>query len=92
MYSTALLFTLGGLVASCARAMPTKRDTGTKNVFAHHIVGYTDPYTSSDWMEDILGAHNNGIDGFALNVGVDSWQPGQVAAAYVVPLLKFGFC
>lgn len=83
MYSAALLFTLGGLVTSCTGQLP-KRDIGTKNVFAHFIVGYTYPYTQADWLQDIRGATSAGIDAFALNVGTDSWQPSQVAAAYVV--------
>jgi glucan endo-1,3-alpha-glucosidase len=39
-------------------------------------------YTSSDWIEDIELASSHGIDGFALNVGSNTWQPKQVAAAY----------
>ena len=81
MYSTAFLFALGGLAA--VSAAPTKRDTGTKAVFAHHMVGFTAPYTAADWMEDITLAHAAGIDGFALNIGTDSFQSGQVATAYV---------
>ncbi|KAJ3521152.1 hypothetical protein NM688_g9057 [Phlebia brevispora] len=83
MITTALL-TLG-LAALCAHAAPTgpaKRDSGTKAVFAHFMVGFTDNYAAADWAEDITAAHNAGIDGFALNVGSDSWQPSQVAAAY----------
>ena len=79
MYITALYFAFGGLVA--VGATPVKRDTGTKAVFAHHVVGFTAPYTSADWMQDITLAHAAGIDGFALNIGTDSFQTGQVAAA-----------
>lgn len=79
MFSTALLFALGALAA--VNAAPMKRDTGTKAVFAHHMVGFTAPYTSADWMEDITLAHAAGIDGFALNIGSDSWQVTQVANA-----------
>ena len=84
MYSTALLFALSGVVA--VTAAPLRRDTGTKNVFAHHMVGFTAPYTAADWTEDITLAHAAGIDGFALNIGTDSFQSSQVAAAYVASI------
>ncbi|KAJ3526074.1 hypothetical protein NM688_g8304 [Phlebia brevispora] len=77
------LIALGSFVTLGVRSMPTvKRDTGTKNVFAHFMVGFTYSYTSDDWMEDVTEAHAAGIDGFALNIGSDDWQPSQVAAAY----------
>ncbi|KAK0187984.1 glycoside hydrolase family 71 protein, partial [Armillaria mellea] len=57
-------------------------DTSKKFVVAHHMVGNTYPYTSDDWVEDISLASASGIDGFALNVGVDDFQKDQVAAAY----------
>ena len=79
MYTAALLSL--GLAAICAHAAPTRRDVGMKNVFAHFIVGFTVDYTTDDWTEDITQAHAAGIDGFALNVGIDNWQPAQVAAA-----------
>ena len=53
-----------------------------KYVFAHHMVGNTYPYTEDDWASDIELASANGIDGFALNIGTDSWQAGQVKNAY----------
>ena len=82
MLNKAALLALVGFVACGVHALPTvKRDSGTKAVFAHHIVGYTNQYTSADWQEDITQAHAAGIDGFALNVGSDDWQPGQVATA-----------
>ncbi|KZT29607.1 glycoside hydrolase family 71 protein [Neolentinus lepideus HHB14362 ss-1] len=56
--------------------------TTTKYVVAHHIVGNTYPYTVSNWASDIALASAHGIDGFALNVGSDSWQPARVADAY----------
>ena len=55
---------------------------GQKYVFAHHMVGNTYPYIINDWKEDITLASASGIDAFALNVGSDSWQPGQVKNAY----------
>ena len=52
-----------------------------KYVVAHHMVGNTYPYTQDTWASDIALAQANGIDGFALNVGTDSWQVTQVASA-----------
>ncbi|KAI9573692.1 glycoside hydrolase family 71 protein [Boletus coccyginus] len=63
----------------------TRRDS-TKYVVAHFMVGNTYPYTQQDWLSDILLAHQSGIDGFALNVGRDTWQPQQVANAYQAAL------
>jgi hypothetical protein len=66
-------------VMSSPSSVPT-----CKYVVAHHMVGNTYPYTITDWANDIALAHSYGIDGFALNVGVDSWQPQRVADAYVL--------
>lgn len=85
MLSPVLALALGCLAASGALASPSKRDTGTKAVVAHHVVGFTFTYTPEDWALDINQAHAAGIDGFALNVGADPWEPDQVAAAYVLP-------
>ncbi|PCH40092.1 glycoside hydrolase family 71 protein [Wolfiporia cocos MD-104 SS10] len=61
-----------------------KRDSSnsTKLVVAHHMVGNTYPYTIDNWAADIALAHESGLDGFALNVGSDEWQPARVADAY----------
>jgi glucan endo-1,3-alpha-glucosidase len=60
---------------------PIDSDGSRKYVVAHHMVGNTFPYTPQDWADDIALAHASGIDGFALNMGTDDWQPGQVANA-----------
>ena len=52
------------------------------SVWAHHMVGNTYPYGVSDWLIDIRAAAAVGIDGFALNMGVESWQVDRVADAY----------
>lgn len=81
----ALLFSFFGLSWALPVAMPhdlSKRDNSTKFVVAHFMVGNSYPYTLNDWLSDIQLAHESGIDGFALNVGSDSWQPQQVASAY----------
>ncbi|KAF5332414.1 hypothetical protein D9758_015098 [Tetrapyrgos nigripes] len=51
-------------------------------VVAHHIVGNT----IQDWPDDISLASKHNIDGFALNIGTDSWQPDCVADAYQAAL------
>jgi glucan endo-1,3-alpha-glucosidase len=56
--------------------------SGENSVWAHHMVGNTYPYGVSDWLIDIQGAAAVGIDGFALNMGVESWQVDRVADAY----------
>ncbi|CAA7261571.1 unnamed protein product [Cyclocybe aegerita] len=61
---------------------PADNDGSRKYVVAHHMVGNTFPYTLEDWAEDISLAHAAGIDGFALNMGRDEWQPARVADAY----------
>lgn len=53
-----------------------------KYVWAHHLIGNTYPYDQNAWVADIQLAQANGIDGFALNIGTDSWQPDRVAKAY----------
>jgi len=69
--------------ASKASALKAaKRDGSGKLVVAHVMVGNTYPYTIDNWTSDIQLASDNGIDGFALNVGSDSWQPDRVADAY----------
>ncbi|TFK40779.1 glycoside hydrolase family 71 protein [Crucibulum laeve] len=67
-------------------APPVDNDGSRKYVVAHHMVGNTFPYTLQDWSDDITMAHAAGIDGFALNVGVDEWQPARVADAYQAAL------
>jgi glucan endo-1,3-alpha-glucosidase len=52
--------------------------TGPKYVVAHHMVGNTFPYTLQDWTDDIQLAHSKSIDAFALNMGIDGWQPARI--------------
>lgn len=62
---------------------PADNSGAQKYVVAHHIIGNTFPYTIQDWADDIALAHASGIDGFALNMGSDDWEPARVADAYV---------
>jgi glucan endo-1,3-alpha-glucosidase len=45
------------------------------------MVGNTFPYTRKDWADDIALAHASGIDGFALNIGKEVWEPSRVSDA-----------
>ncbi|KAG8958286.1 hypothetical protein FRC03_009284 [Tulasnella sp. 419] len=60
------------------------KDSGgePKLVIAHFMVGNTYPYGFQDWITDIRAASDNSIDGFALNVGRDSWNGDRVRDAY----------
>jgi glucan endo-1,3-alpha-glucosidase len=89
---TALLLLLASLMLAHAapirrQAPPTSTNSTSDNpklVVAHVIVGNTYAFTPAAWAADMQLAQGAGIDGFALNVGSDSWQPGHVADAYVV--------
>ena len=77
-------FNASHLLTSPQTRLPaaSKRDGNDKLVTAHHMVGNTYPYTTDTWLQDIMLANNHSIDAFALNIGTDSWQPGQVSNAY----------
>jgi len=66
----------------------TSSSTTPKYVVAHFMVGNVYSFTVDNWLADIILAHSSGIDGFALNVGIDDWQPQQVANAYVPNLTQ----
>jgi glucan endo-1,3-alpha-glucosidase len=51
-------------------------------VWAHHMVGNTYSYSQSNWATDISKAQDAGIDGFALNMGIEDWQISRVSDAY----------
>lgn len=59
-----------------------ERATGTKYVFAHFIVGIVASYTQDDWTNDMTLAQSIGIDGFALDIGMDSYNDQQLGYAY----------
>jgi hypothetical protein len=56
--------------------------TSGKMVFAHFMVGIVSSYQASDWANDISLASASGIDGFALNIGADSYTESQLTLAY----------
>lgn len=56
--------------------------SGDKKVFAHFMVGIVSTYAISDWESDMQLAKSKGIDGFALNIGVDWYSQEQLDLAY----------
>jgi glucan endo-1,3-alpha-glucosidase len=48
-------------------------------------------YTPAIWADDIAKASANGIDGFALNMGRDEWEPARIADAYAAAEAKGNF-
>ncbi|KAL0959133.1 hypothetical protein HGRIS_014424 [Hohenbuehelia grisea] len=54
-----------------------------KVVVAHFMVCNTYTYSITDWERDFALAASKGIDGFALNIGYDSWYPDKVRDAYI---------
>jgi glucan endo-1,3-alpha-glucosidase len=46
------------------------------------VVGITYGQASSQWAKDISDAKSAGIDGFALNIGTDSYTDEQLGLAY----------
>ncbi|OCF72760.1 hypothetical protein I204_05989 [Kwoniella mangroviensis CBS 8886] len=72
--SAGLNITLGG-------GNPVKGNSD-KKVFAHFMIGIVYAYTLESWLEDIELAKSKGIDGFALNIGLDSYTQPQLDLAY----------
>ncbi len=68
--------------ASRCRAPKPKPPGVPKLVVAHHIVGLTASYTIDEWATDISLAQSSGIDGFALNIGMDDYTSQQVENAF----------
>lgn len=79
--SSAAASTATGAVVKGSTTIPSS--SAPHEVFAHHMVGNTYPYTQSNWATDIKLAKAASIDGFALNIGGDWWQPLRVNDAYV---------
>jgi glucan endo-1,3-alpha-glucosidase len=70
--------------ASAKKASNITKDASDspKMVFAHFMVGIVASYQASDWANDISLATASGIDGFALNVGADTYTETQLTLAY----------
>ncbi|KAG9034125.1 hypothetical protein FRB95_013770 [Tulasnella sp. JGI-2019a] len=87
MFSSLILLAL----AAFASARPFNNSTETLSkrattnaVYAHFIVGIVGNYQEADWKNDFTLAQATGIDGFALNIGLDSWTATQLSYAYTV--------
>lgn len=74
----------GGSAPTTTSSAPTSTVTasGDKKVFAHFMVGIVSTYAVGDWESDMQLAKSKGIDGFALNIGVDSYSQEQLDLAY----------
>ncbi|WVF68989.1 hypothetical protein IAT40_003763 [Kwoniella sp. CBS 6097] len=60
----------------------SKPSSDSKLVFAHFMVGIVHGYTLEDWIQDINLAKSYGIDGWALNIGLDWYSQPQLDLAY----------
>lgn len=61
--------------------------TGANKVFAHFMIGNTYSMTSvSQYETEIAKAISMGLDGFACNVGSDTWQPNRLSLMYQAAL------
>lgn len=69
-------------IASALPTLGVPASSSTHNVWAHFMVGNTYPYNVNDWTTDMADAQSANIDGFALNMGSDSWQPDRINDAY----------
>ncbi|KAJ9112555.1 hypothetical protein QFC19_000572 [Naganishia cerealis] len=87
--SSAAASTATGAVVAGATKIP--RSSANHEVYAHHMVGNTYPYTQSNWATDIQLAKAASIDGFALNIGSDWWQSARVTDAYEAAEAAGGF-
>ena len=69
------------MLAVSAHSLPShdrRQAPDPKYVVAHVIVGNLDGYTVDQWTNDIVLAQENGIDGFALNIGPDPYTGDQL--------------
>jgi glucan endo-1,3-alpha-glucosidase len=62
----------------------TQSAPGDKHVFCHFMMGNTYPYTEATFTNDISVAQSAGIDGFALNIGQDTWTSSRIATFFSV--------
>jgi glucan endo-1,3-alpha-glucosidase len=73
--------TIGRPAEHSATLHHSSRSISSKKVFAHYMVGFAYGSDQSFFDAQIKKARTAGIDGFALNVGSDDWQPDRVAKA-----------
>ncbi|KAL7420747.1 hypothetical protein Q5752_004699 [Cryptotrichosporon argae] len=68
--------------SSSSPSSSSSSSSSDKYVFAHFMVGIVSSYTQAAWEADMTLAASKGIDGFALNIGVDSYTSQQLSYAY----------
>jgi glucan endo-1,3-alpha-glucosidase len=72
----------GNAVAFNSPYVPVAEARDTRQVFAHFMIGNTFGQGYDWFVQEINLAKSMGIDGFALNVGYEEWQPARVATMY----------
>ncbi|OWZ37285.1 glucan endo-1,3-alpha-glucosidase agn1 [Cryptococcus neoformans] len=89
--STSVTVSANAAVTSTVGVAAVPKASSTKALYAHHMVGNTYSYKQSTWADDISLASAAGIDGFALNYGIDTWQPARIADAYAAAKAQGSF-
>ncbi|WVQ97182.1 hypothetical protein IAU59_004292 [Kwoniella sp. CBS 9459] len=80
--TTKVATTAASVSTAPASSTTAPSSSSAHSVWAHHMVGNTYPYGQADWSKDISAASDSGIDGFALNIGQESWQIARSHDAY----------
>ncbi|KAK0383184.1 hypothetical protein NLU13_9097 [Sarocladium strictum] len=78
------------VTSTISDAIAPRADT-SRLVFAHYMVGLTYDQAPSQWDKDISEAKSAGIDGFALNIGTDTYTDEQLGLAYNAAAAAGGF-
>lgn len=73
---------IGDSSKSSTTTNPLSSSNSPKKVFAHYMVGFSYSSDQTFFDSQIKRAKYAGIDGFALNVGIDDWQPARVSKAF----------
>ncbi|KAH8891826.1 hypothetical protein GQ53DRAFT_137907 [Thozetella sp. PMI_491] len=72
-----------GLVSAAPSADLIERQSSSKLVFCHFMIGIvSDRSSAADYDADMQRAKAYGIDAFALNIGVDPYTDAQLELAY----------
>ncbi|KAJ3737771.1 glycoside hydrolase family 71 protein [Lentinula guzmanii] len=77
-----LFMPLAGYIIPGLQILSLSFRVDAKDVFAHFMVQNSYSYTKSDWAADISAAQAIGIDGFALNTAVDSYEQTKYPDAF----------
>jgi glucan endo-1,3-alpha-glucosidase len=88
MYSRPPYVLLVAWLSACeVLTSPFGRKDGSRQVFAHYMLGLTSQQGEFQWRKDMEEAKAAGIEGFALNMAdeaTDPWNAEQLALAYDV--------